>query len=194
MNRYKSFATMSGDFGTTGQRGQPPAQPNPGAQRTSVDNLFMEDASPSNPPPSHRAIRKNFARGPGYGGAAPQQNPLPQQQQQQPMYAPQQQQQQNYVMPVINYGGGGAEQLPPPGIPTYGYNGNAAGYPVPPPPNDYLTRPSLTVCESAKQHLRSCVSCQKCTRRNPNMYIAVIVALILIIMFLLTKIVDKFGS
>ena len=106
---------------------------------------------------------RNFARQPQY------QQPQPYPQQPQPY--PQQQYQQPQPYP---------QQLPLP-LPSY---------PLP----TYSHETPVKLCSKISKHLKNCSSCaKKYTNADVNMYISIIVGLILFIMFLLTKIIDKFG-
>ena len=57
----------------------------------------------------------------------------------------------------------------------------------PPPP----TMQYPTQCPDIHTHIMSCPVCSKIYRRNNNTYISIIICLILFIVFLLTKVVDK---
>lgn len=49
------------------------------------------------------------------------------------------------------------------------------------------------ICQKVQRHLRKCPGCKK-RYSHHNMYITIIMGLVLFIMFLLTKIIDKFGK
>ncbi len=168
MKRYKSF----------GETGKPTA-----ARRTmSIDQYTPTQNIPMMDVPQHvqyqeyqredegvgfsnRAIR-NFNHNTGYN---PQYN---QPQYTQPQYQPQYQPQPQYTQP----------QYPPQ------YN--------PPQYNQSQEIPSYKedICDRVLKHIKNCPSCNKKYMNNDvNYYITIIVGLLLFIMFLLTKIIDKFS-
>jgi len=156
----------------------PPAQDVPKAVQSA--EYFRETDSMINP---SKAIR-NFRR-----PSAFQQQEMPPQQQQQQMQVPPQYQQ---MMPQNPYGYPGwgypppqqqqQQQMMPPPMMFQG-----------PPPQPYYMPPPVQekICKRIGPHLKACADCRRKYTSGSNTYISIIVVLILIIFFLVTKVLDK---
>jgi hypothetical protein len=66
----------------------------------------------------------------------------------------------------------------------------------PPTPYGVPIQPQTAekLCSRIAKHLENCKKCSRKYSNDTNTYISIIVGLILFIMFLLTKIIDKFGG
>lgn len=49
------------------------------------------------------------------------------------------------------------------------------------------------MCKKIAEHLKACSKCSRKYQNDTNTYLAIIIGLVLFILFLLTKIIDKFG-
>lgn len=164
MKRYKLF----------GQTSSP---------HTPIENLsFSGDNSGAGdtPTPQYRAIRNNLHP---YTAERMQQE-RGMMQQFPPQYAPPPQPQQELYMPPPTP----QQQQPYPPAPYM------MQYPPPPPPSYLPSRyPSPSECELLAAHIRGCQMCARRYRKDHNTYITIIVALVLLVMFMMTKLIDRLG-
>jgi hypothetical protein len=114
---------------------------------------------------ANRAIR-NFG---DRGGQSVFMEPPPQQQ----MYMQPQQQQQMYMQP---------QQQQPMYMP-----------PAPPIQYGQPIYEEEDTCEKIRKHIKKCKKCAKKYRKDNNLYITIIIGLLMFIMFLFTKIIDRLG-
>ena len=59
-------------------------------------------------------------------------------------------------------------------------------------PQQQIKTQTVITCNKIEAHIKECSKCSKIYRKNVNTYIMIIIGLILFIMFLITKIVDKY--
>lgn len=59
-------------------------------------------------------------------------------------------------------------------------------------PQQQQILPQVDNCASVREHIKECLKCSKKYGNDINTYISIIVGLLLFIMFLFTKIIDKF--
>lgn len=155
---------------------------------TPIDQLSFSDYAFQVPNVSKNI--RNFSRpayisqmdGPMYNDPQPQNNSY--------YYAPQQ--------GANQYPQQGPNQYPQQGMNQYSYQQNQ--YPMNPyypPQTQYQYNPPIpkeeTMCSKMEKHIRACKKCmKKYGQKKVNTYVMIIGALLLFIMFLLTKLVDKF--